>query len=346
MTSAPQPTTASRFAVFSGDAAVVAHTTPAWHGAAGEPQTGYHIFLLKHRAGTTSMSGLEHGAFALVAAEDILRPCDVRCTICSRSSVEERALYKGRGAGSSPAASTTIQNEKLNQQPCLRVAPAKQEDVGQSRSGHTQRRHQSQPTPAAREHALCVDFADSPHFVTANNCTRTSSAVGSESRLECGQFPPVLALATSRIRFDTGNAGCSARRARVNARTQCVGHISCCHAPFGRRTLAAGGFNLVLSITAQACAQGTVEAGSQTSRPRHGRPINMNDRASITSLAPRFITKSMKTSGALRSLSFCDVAGAKTGKFTHSQRGPHQHTWIPGWDIEVCTKCGMTRDKS
>ena len=332
MTSAPQPTTARRFAVFSGEAEFVAHfdalklrlmqharqrdkealipALPAWHGTAGEPQTGQHSNLLKHCAGTISMSGLEHGASALVAAEDILRPCAVRCTICSRSLMVKPVIYNRQSVGSSPIASTnlrvwqnvnagvrsrrmlfsdavsewpisfdaernrttdkrcrnadiegsspstlnTFQNEKPSQQPCLRVAPAKQEDVEQSRSGHTQMEFNSQPTPAAPEPDLCVDFgyarrrclrlvgvahrndsgagrdasreilaypttfADSHRLAEANNCTRTSSAVGSESRLECGQFPPVPALADLPVtaRLSVNAEMINTREARVN----------------------------------------------------------------------------------------------------------------------------------
>ena len=81
MTSAPQPTTARRFAVFSGNADVVAHTTPAWHGTAGEPQTGVSmIHLLKHRAGT----------------------------ICSRSLMVKPVIYNRQSIGSSPIASTNF----------------------------------------------------------------------------------------------------------------------------------------------------------------------------------------------------------------------------------------------
>lgn len=71
----------------------------------------------------------------------------------------------------------------------------------------------------------------------------------------------------------------------------------------------------------------------------------MRDTAQITKRPPRCFTKLMKAAGDLKAGSLGDIAGGKTGHFTHAAWGRHEHTWIPGHEIEVCTKCGTTRPK-
>lgn len=73
----------------------------------------------------------------------------------------------------------------------------------------------------------------------------------------------------------------------------------------------------------------------------------MRDPESLTKRQPRAITRLMKYSGALVAQSLGDVVcDKKDGKFEKLPWNCHDHSWIPGTDIEVCTKCGMTRAKA
>lgn len=59
-----------------------------------------------------------------------------------------------------------------------------------------------------------------------------------------------------------------------------------------------------------------------------------------------FVGRGQRTSGALRAGSLGDIVGGKTGGFTLKQNGRHQHSWISGHEVQVCTKCGFTRPKA
>jgi hypothetical protein len=71
----------------------------------------------------------------------------------------------------------------------------------------------------------------------------------------------------------------------------------------------------------------------------------MKEKASLTKRPPFCITKLMKTSGAYAAGSLGDIPRRQTGHFTRAQWGRHEHSWIPGLEIEVCTLCGKTRPK-
>jgi len=66
----------------------------------------------------------------------------------------------------------------------------------------------------------------------------------------------------------------------------------------------------------------------------------------ISKRPPRCFTKLMRARGDFAARRLGDIAVNKYGRVTHKQGGPHEHAWIPGADIEVCVKCGMTRPKS
>jgi hypothetical protein len=57
------------------------------------------------------------------------------------------------------------------------------------------------------------------------------------------------------------------------------------------------------------------------------------------------IVRSRRTSsGGHATAGLGSVAASGPGHFTHVQGGRHQHTWIAGAEIEVCTRCGLTRE--
>jgi len=53
----------------------------------------------------------------------------------------------------------------------------------------------------------------------------------------------------------------------------------------------------------------------------------------------------MKARGDLGAVPLGDMVESGTAEFTHATWGRHEHCWIPGADIEVCTKCGKTQPK-
>lgn len=73
----------------------------------------------------------------------------------------------------------------------------------------------------------------------------------------------------------------------------------------------------------------------------------MRDTASLTKRPHRQFTKSHKASGALRAGTLGDIQNKKTKFEDHFIKpwSKHEHSWIPGTDIEVCTKCGTSRPK-
>ena len=60
---------------------------------------------------------------------------------------------------------------------------------------------------------------------------------------------------------------------------------------------------------------------------------------------PRCLTRLMKARGDLGAVPLGDMVESGTAEFTHATWGRHEHCWIPGADIEVCTKCGKTQPK-
>lgn len=64
-----------------------------------------------------------------------------------------------------------------------------------------------------------------------------------------------------------------------------------------------------------------------------------------TKRPPRAISRRVLASGALGALSLGMATESGRAGFTHATWGRHEHSWIPGVEIEVCTLCGKTRPK-